>query len=131
MGKDVAMKFESELHRAQGLGPAKKGVSHWIAQRVTAISLVPLGIWFVGSFIGLSTASFDQAHLWLASPWSVSLAILFVFTMFYHGMLGMQVIWEDYVPHERTRWGLILFTKFLSILFAFLATLSILKIYVS
>src|SRR5437773_4334163 len=105
------MKFETDLHQAQGLGSAKSGLHHWIAQRITAIALIPLGIWFVAAFLILLTAPFEEAHKWLSSPWTVTLAILSILTFFYHGYLGLQVIWEDYVPHELLRWVLIIITK--------------------
>ncbi len=125
------MTLETDLHRAKGLGSAKKGMVHWLAQRVTAVALIPLGIWFVGAFMMLVFAPFEHAHLWLSSPWVVTLAILFVLTLFYHGYLGMQVIWEDYILHEQTRWMVILGTKFLGAFLALLSILSLLKVYVN
>lgn len=125
------MKFETDLRRAKGLGSAKSGLRHWIVQRVTAIALIPLGIWFVGAFIVLLTSPFEIAYAWLSSLWNVVFAIFFVVAMFYHGDLGMQAIWEDYVPHELLRWGLIIATKFLSAGAALLAIVSILKVFLS
>lgn len=125
------MKFESNLRRAQGLGSAKSGLHHWMAQRITAIALIPLGIWFVGGFIVLSTAPFEVAYSWLSSPWTVTLAIFFMLVLFYHGYLGIQVILEDYIPHEFTKWAFIITTKLFSVLMALLAIVSILKIFLS
>ncbi len=125
------MTFETDLHRAKGSGSAKKGRSHWIAQRVTAIALIPLSLWFVSTFIILISAPFEQVCFWLSSPWTVSLSILFMFVLFYHGALGMQVIWEDYIPHEGTRGGLVFATKFLSMLLVLIAGVCILKIYLT
>src|SRR5690606_15086030 len=99
------------------------------AQRVSAIALIPLSLWFVGAFILLLTAPFDQAQQWLTSPWVGTVVILLTLTMFYHGYLGMQVILEDYVPHTSTRWSLILILKFLSAVMALLTILSVLKIF--
>lgn len=125
------MTFATNLHRAAGLGSAKKGPLHWIAQRVTAVALIPLGLWFVGAFLVLLFAPFEQAQLWLSSLWVVTGVSMFVLVLFYHGCLGMQMIWEDYIPHETTRWALILGTKFLSAFLALLSLVSILKVYVS
>ena len=41
----------SDLARARGLGSAKEGVQHWWLQRLTAIALVPLSLWFVASVV--------------------------------------------------------------------------------
>jgi succinate dehydrogenase / fumarate reductase membrane anchor subunit len=125
------MKYETHFHKAQGLGSAKSGLHHWMGQRVSAIALIPLSIWFVGAFILLLTAPFEEAQKWLSSPWIVTLSILLTLVMFYHGYLGMQVILEDYVPHTSTRWTLILAIKFLSALMALLTIVSILKIFLS
>jgi succinate dehydrogenase / fumarate reductase membrane anchor subunit len=127
----VVMRYATNLQRARGLGSAKTGVSHWIIQRVTAVLLIPLSVWFVAVFIMLLTAPFEQVVLWLTSLWRSTLTILFILTLFYHGALGIQVILEDYVPHELTRWGLIMATKCLSGFLALLATVSILKVYLS
>lgn len=113
----------------KSLGSAKSGVQHWIVQRVTALALIPLGVWFVGAFIILFSAPYEVAYGWLSSPWIVTLSILFIFALFYHGYLGLQVIFEDYVSHQGLKWGLIVITKMLSILMALLAIISILRIF--
>ncbi|HUX79250.1 MAG TPA: succinate dehydrogenase, hydrophobic membrane anchor protein [Alphaproteobacteria bacterium] len=125
------MKFETNLRRAIGLGSAKSGVHHWIAQRITAIALVPLGIWFVGAFIVLLTSPYEVAQAWLSSSWTATLSIFFVLVLFYHGYLGLQVILEDYISHELTKWSLIVATKLISALLALLAIVSIIKIFLS
>ncbi len=125
------MKFESNLRRAQGLGSAKSGLHHWIGQRITAIALIPLGVWFVGAFIVLFPASFEIAYTWFSSPWNVTLAIFFIVVLFYHGYLGLQTILEDYISHELIRGSLILTTKLLSGLLALLAIVSIIKIFLN
>jgi succinate dehydrogenase / fumarate reductase membrane anchor subunit len=122
------MTFESDLHKAEGLGSAKSGVNHWIMQRVTALALIPLGIWFVGYFTVILTSPYELAQSWLKSPWSAALSILFIYALFYHGYLGMQVIFEDYVQDEKRKWALIIATKFISIMAALLSILSILKV---
>ena len=125
------MTFETDLHTARGAGSAKGGLHHWMAQRITAIALIPLGLWFAYSFIVLVTSPYEHALEWLCSPWTATLSILFIIFMFYHGYLGMRVIWEDYVPQTSIRWALVLSTKVFSTLMAVLATVSILKIFLS
>ena len=41
------MSLRTPLSEAKGLGSAKEGASHWWLQRLTAVALVPLAIWFV------------------------------------------------------------------------------------
>ena len=52
---DRLMTLKTPLARVRGLGSAKDGVGHWWWQRMTAIALVPLGIWFVLSVISISS----------------------------------------------------------------------------
>jgi len=125
------MKFETDVHVARGLGSAKSGVHHWIIQRVTAIALIPLSLWFTCAFIVLVTAPYEYAREWLSTPWAVTFSILFIFLIFYHGYLGMRVIWEDYVPQTSTKWALLIGTKILSTLMAVLGIVSILKVFIS
>jgi len=127
----IIMRYESFLKRAQGLGSAKSGVYHWLLQRITAFALIPLGLWFVGFFLLLLSAPYPEAIHFFSSPWTVTLAISFIIVLFYHASLSMQVIWEDYVPHELTRWCLVMGTHLLSFFLAILSILSILKIYLT
>ena len=46
MGKAPAKILRSELGRVRGLGSAKEGVQHWWMQRMTALALIPLSLWF-------------------------------------------------------------------------------------
>jgi len=123
------MPYETDFHQAKGVGSAKSGLSHWLAQRVTAIALIPLGIWFVSHFIRYLTAPYEDTYQWLAAPWSAALALLFIMITFYHGCLGMQVIWEDYISHPLARLIMIIATKLLSLVMVFLCVVSILMIF--
>lgn len=125
------MKYETDLHTARGLGSSKSGVHHWIIQRLTAIALIPLSLWFVYNLIVLVTAPYESAKEWLSCPFSATLCISFLFIMFYHGYLGMKVVLEDYVTHLFLRWTLIISVKLFSIFMALLATISILRIFLS
>ena len=93
--------FKSPLAKARGLGSARTGSHHWWLQRVTAIVLLPLTLWFVFSIISLVDHSRQQVVEWLSSPLSLSLMIAFILATFYHLNLGLQVVIEDYV-HSRS-----------------------------
>ena len=56
------------LSRARGLGSAKEGTQHWWLQRVTAIALIPLVVWFAISLVMLSGADYAVARAWIGSP---------------------------------------------------------------
>ena len=106
------MELRSSLGRVRGLGSAKEGVRHWWAQRVTAIALVPLSIWFVVAVISLMGADYTEYQAWIGQFGNALLMILTTLVLFYHGYLGMQVIIEDYVHGEGARVITLLFFKF-------------------
>ena len=57
--------MRSPLGRALGLGSAKDGVEHWWLQRVTAIALVPLTVWFAASLIAHAGNDYAAFIAWL------------------------------------------------------------------
>ncbi len=87
----------SSFARAIGLGSAKEGVETWWRERVTAVALVPLTLWFVGSLIAQSGSDYARFVSWLKSPVTTSLMVLMLIGAFWHTALGLQVIIEDYV----------------------------------
>ena len=96
-------RLRSPLGRALGLGSAKAGVEHWWMQRVTAVALVPLALWFVAALVGHLGADHATAVAWLRSPLAAVAMILLVVATFVHMALGVQVVIEDYVHHEATK----------------------------
>lgn len=87
----------SPLGRALGLGSAKDGVEHWWLERVTAVALVPLTLWFTGSLIALAGSDYETFLAWLSAPLATVLMVLLLIALFYHMALGLQVVIEDYV----------------------------------
>ena len=57
------MSLRSDLGRVRGLGTAKEGTSHWWAQRLTAVALVPLTFWFVYNCILFSKIEYNELVL--------------------------------------------------------------------
>lgn len=93
--------MRTPLKVARGMGSSHSGVHHWWLQRVTAVALVPLSIWFLFLLGGMVHASYGDVMAAISQPIHALLLIVFVACMFWHGMLGLQVIIEDYV---HTRW---------------------------
>ncbi|HEX9465143.1 MAG TPA: succinate dehydrogenase, hydrophobic membrane anchor protein [Alphaproteobacteria bacterium] len=121
--------LQSDLKRVRGLGSAKAGVGHWWAQRVTALALIPLTLWFVASVIGLVGASHAAVVDWIASPIPAVLLVLLIAATFHHAQLGLQVVIEDYVHREGAKVALILFVKGAAIVLALAALFAVLRIY--
>ena len=127
--KDAVVKDRrNPLKTARGLGSSQSGVGHWWTQRVTAAALVLLGIWFVVTVLCLLHADYATARAAVAKPWNALLLIAFVLTMFWHAVLGLQVVIEDYV---HTRWkevALLVTMKFLAVMGALASVLAVLRI---
>lgn len=122
------LSLRSPLGRVRGLGAAKDGTGHWWLQRVTAIALVPLTIWFVASLVVLAGAPYEIFAAWVGEPVVAVFLALFLGVGFWHLKLGLQVVIEDYVHGEALKLGLLLFTSFACVLLAGLALFSVLKL---
>lgn len=120
--------IRSPLGRARGMGSAKHGVGHFIAQRVTAIALVILLIWGAVSAIGLAHGDYAAAVAWLHSPVDAALAVLLAFAAFWHMSIGMRVIIEDYFQKTGTKAALLVLNVFIAWLGGALTILAILKV---
>lgn len=120
--------LRTPLRRVRGLGSAKDGTSHWWAQRLTALALIPLSVWFVASVVALAGADYASMQAWIASPLVAGLLILLLVATFYHGQLGLQVVIEDYVHHEGVKIASIVAVKGLAILLSVASVLSVLSI---
>ena len=95
-----AAPFRTPLKRARGLGSGKSGTHHFWVQRVTAIVLTPLAIWFVWTLVTLVGADLETARGIIARPWNTIIFAVFLVSMFWHAKLGLQIVIEDYV-HQR------------------------------
>ena len=115
--------------RARGLGSAKSGTHHWIAQRVTAVALIPLSFWFILSLVQIANLSYLTATEWLKTSWVAVLLMLFVVALFHHAQLGMQVIIEDYIGNKPVKIASLILCKFAILLAGLMAIAAILKIY--
>lgn len=122
------MSLRSPLGRVRGLGSAKQGVAHWWSQRVTAIALAPLSIWFLWMIVAHSGATHEEIHALIGQPLNAVLMISFLYCVFWHGKLGLQVVIEDYVHHRAMEIGLLLVVKFSAFLCAAAGILAVLRI---
>lgn len=122
------MSLRTPLARARGLGSAKEGVGHWWAQRVTALALIPLTLWFAISLMSVAHADYADAVAWIGSPLNSALLILLLVSLFYHAILGLQVVIEDYVHGEGTKLATLLIVKFILVLLGAVAVVAVLQV---
>jgi succinate dehydrogenase / fumarate reductase, membrane anchor subunit len=104
-------RMRSPLGRAVGLGSAKEGVEHWWLQRITAVALVPLSLWFVIAIIRLVGADVDSVRDWVGNPLPAIMLVLLLIATFYHASLGLQVVIEDYVHAGLVKLGLVIIVR--------------------
>lgn len=122
--------FRSKMGRVKGLGAAGHGVGHWWWQRVTAVALVPLSLWFVCSLTkGLMSPDVVKVAIWMSSPINATLFLLLLVSAFFHAKLGLQVVIEDYVHTPRMKYFLLLCNIFFCAGVCLLCTLAVLKLH--
>jgi succinate dehydrogenase / fumarate reductase membrane anchor subunit len=110
------MSLRSPVGRVLGLGSAKDGTGHWWAQRVSAVALIPLTLWFLLSLLALPVLDYATVRAWLSVPLSGLLAVLLVVVLTYHSYLGTTVVIEDYVHAAGTKLLSLLLLRFLYVL---------------
>jgi succinate dehydrogenase / fumarate reductase membrane anchor subunit len=121
------MSLRTPLSRAIGLGSAGDGTAHWWQQRVTAVGLVLLGLWFAFSVLGADLGDRAALVAWIGQPLTAALLILLVLTAAWHSQLGTRVIAEDYV-HGAFKVPLLIALQFIHAIAAAVGVLAVLQI---
>jgi succinate dehydrogenase / fumarate reductase membrane anchor subunit len=121
------MSLSSPLNRVLGLGTAKGAAEHWWLQRLTAVALLPLGLWFAYSLLAMPDFGYATVVAWVRWPVTSILLILFVGAAAYHSFLGIQVVIEDYVG-KGMRVAALMLSAFAHTGLAIAAVFSVLKI---
>ena len=122
------MSLRHPLARVKGLGSSGEGSHHWGLQRVSAIALVPLTLWFLFAALGQVGSSHAEVTAWLSSPGVALLLVLFLGFMFYHASLGVQVVIEDYVHSETAKTVSLLLVKGVLLLAGAAAVFAVLRV---
>lgn len=120
--------------RVRALGASGHGASHWLAERLTSVALVPLGLWAVWAVLrvasgpsrGYSSAYVAATDL-LHNPIHAVMAVLFLAVSVQHMHAGMRVIIEDYVPEHNQRIAWLLVNAGVCLIVGALAVFSVLK----
>lgn len=94
---------ETPLHKVQGMGASHSGTGHFWRERVTAVALIPLSLWFAFAILGLVGTNEVVMIQFLAHPWNALLMAAFAVTTLYHMSLGLQVVIDDYVHTAGTK----------------------------
>ena len=122
------MSLRSPLGKVLGLGTAKDGTDHWWAQRMSAVALALLGLWFIVSLLQLP--GFDQGSVveFIGTPLNSIFMALLCATLAYHSYLGVQVVLEDYVHGPGLKVFSLVASRFAHIFVAVASIYAVLKI---
>jgi succinate dehydrogenase / fumarate reductase membrane anchor subunit len=120
--------IETPLARVRGLGSARSGAGHWWHERLTSVSTFLLFVWLGVSLLGLPQLDQPTIVAWLAAPSAAVPMMLLVISTFWHLKLGLQVVIEDYVHEEGSKFFTVTILNFFTILLAALAIFAVLKI---
>lgn len=122
------MSLRSPVGRVLGLGSAGEGLGHWWTQRITAVALTLLGLWFVCALVGLPDRNYDTVVAWIHDPFNAVMLSLLVGTTVYHSLLGVQVVVEDYVSDHGAKIVTMIALQFAHFILGALGIFSVLRI---
>ena len=103
---------ETPLHKIQGMGSSHSGTGHFWHERLTAVALIPLSLWFLYVMLGLSGTNEVTALQFLAHPWNAIMMGAFICFSLWHAYLGLQVVIDDYIHTAGTKIFLMLVVRF-------------------
>ena len=122
------MSLMTPLNRVLGLGTAKGAAEHWWLQRMTAVALLPLGLWLAYALLTLPKFDYTSVVAWVREPVTSILLILLVVAAGYHSALGVQVVVEDYVSSKGLRAATLMASTLAHVGLTIAAVFAVLKI---
>jgi len=122
------MSTQTPLARVEGLGAAHAGTRHFWRQRVSAVALIPLSIWFVYAALAMVGAEHETVVAFLHQPANAIAMALFVIAVLHHSVLGLQVVVEDYVHTEGWKIALFLFSQLFAWILGAVSLFALVKI---
>ena len=122
--------MEKKLNKVQAMKSVKNhGLAHWKLQRISAIAMVPLVIWFTSSLMLVLINGYEQSIEWLQNPFNATGLILLFGVLYFHAASGLQVVIEDYVHHEGLKIVSLILIKLVAFVLGVLSILCVLKIF--
>ncbi len=97
------MNYRTPLGRVKGLGSSHSGSKEWLLQKVAAVILAVLFLWFAFSFAFLIKSDYITVLAWIDKPLNTVLLITFVSVALFHAAIGLQAVIEDYVHNTMKR----------------------------
>ena len=120
--------FRTPLSRARGSGAAGHGASHWVAERVSSVALIPLTLWMVYAALAVSKSDYAGVVGFVSQPVNAVLIVLVLVVSGWHMHAGARVVVEDYMHKMLGRSALLVLNLFVAVLVTALAVFSVLKV---
>ena len=125
----TALRDEVVPRNVRQFGSARDGLREWRLQRLTAMALIPLSLYFAASILSLATSDRKTAADWLTQPLPALLVILLVLAGIAHALIGVRSVILDYV-HTRARLlAAELLFRAVAVIFAGASVLAVLKLF--
>jgi succinate dehydrogenase / fumarate reductase membrane anchor subunit len=121
------MSLRTPLSRVLGLGAAKEGVEHWWMQRLSAVALVFLTLWFAFALLSMGELDYQAVRAWIERPVNAALLVLLVITLMYHSQMGVQVVIEDYVSLKPVKIASLIANQFVHVALAAIGLFAVLR----
>ena len=122
------MSLRTPLGRVIGLGTAKDGTEHFIAQRISAIALALLGCWFLYSMFSIESMAYLEVMRFIADPMNTVLLSLMCVTVAYHSYLGVQVVIDDYIHAHGLKLISLIASRFAHVFLAIVSVYAVIRI---
>lgn len=122
------MDYQTGIKKAKGYGSANEGVHHWWMQRITALGNIIAVIWLISSACCLAGSDYEAVRAYFATPFHASMMVFFILNVGYHAILGITVVFEDYLHSTWLKLLKIIGTKLLFSLLIIFSILSVLII---
>ena len=78
-------------------------VNKWLAQRIAAVLMIPVLLWFLFNFDNMMMSDYDAALAFLNNKLNIGLLSLIFILAFFHMRIGMGEIFEDYIHDEKVK----------------------------
>lgn len=118
----------TSIGRVRGLGSSHQGAHHWLVQRFTAIGNLVLVVWLLASLLMMPGYDYGTIHDWLAKPVPATAMILLIVSTFWHARLGIQVMAEDYVHEDGSKFAVLALLNTIPLAGAVFGVVSVIRI---
>ena len=116
------------MRKASRTEQARAATQHWWRQRLTALCLLPLTVWFILGLAQLPQLTYGGFLDWIRTPLNAITLGIFMLLGLFHAVMGLEVIIEDYVHHPALKVGALKTIRFVLVLAEAAAVVSILKL---